>query len=112
MLVDGQPWPMPYLPVPENSTIIINCTTASASPLWSIDLGTDSVNAQLQFATRTDKLNANGVYELPPVEAQGLPSTIRLLINDTSMNNQTIIICDEGNEQFSQTTLYVYGKIF
>ena len=110
MLV-GQPWPMPYLFVPENSTVIINCTTSSSAPLWSIDLGTDPDIAQLQFATRTDKLNANGVYELPPVEAQGLLSTIRLLINDTSMNNQTMIICDGGNEQF-ETTLYVYGKIF
>lgn len=104
--------PKQSLLVPEDSVITINCKllTYSSTPLWSIDLGSDQSVSQLQFGSRTYQLNANGVYELPSVETKGMPLTIRLLINDTSMTNKTKVICNGGDEE-SITTLYVYGKI-
>ena len=35
--------------------------------------------------------------------------TLRLLINDTTRNNQTVIFCDLGVESYN-TTLFVYGE--
>ena len=107
MVVD-EPWPRPNVFAPENSTVLINCTTTSDSPLWSIDLASDGSNSQLQFPTRAENLNAHGVYELPSINKTGMPPTLRLLINDTASNNGTVIVCDDGNDIF-ETTLYVYG---
>ena len=50
------------------------------------------------------ELNAHGVYELP--EVPGMPPTLRLLISDTAMNNQTEIFCNRGA---LSTILFVYG---
>ena len=108
VLVD-EPWPRPYVFAPENSTVLINCTTTSDFPLWSIDLASDGSNSQLQFSTGDKNLNVHGVYELPSINETGMPPTLRLLINDTSKNNGTEIVCDDGNESF-ETTLYVYGE--
>ena len=111
MLVD-EPWPRPYVFAPENSTILINCTTTTGdSPLWSIDLASDGSNSQLQFSNRAEDLNAHGVYELPLINGTGTASTLRLLINDTASNNGTKIVCDDGNESFV-TTLYIYGESY
>ena len=108
VLVD-EPWPRPYVFAPENSTVLINCTTPSDSPLWSIDLASDGSNSQLQFSNRAEDLNAHGVYELSLINETGMPPTLRLLINDTARNNGTDIVCDNGNDIF-ETTLYVYGE--
>ena len=108
MLVD-EPWPGPEVFAPENSTVLINCTTTGDSPLWSIDLASDGSNSQLQFSTRDNDLNAHGVYELPLINEIGVPPTLRLLINDTASNNGTKIVCDGENESF-ETTLYIYGE--
>ena len=107
VLVD-EPWPRDVF-APENSTVLINCTNTSDSPLWSIDLASDGSNSQLQFSTRAEDLNAHGVYELPLINETGMPPTLRLLINDTARNNGTDIVCDNGNESF-ETTLYIYGE--
>ena len=100
---------MPQFLVPSGSSVEINCTAAVDSadtPFWAIDLAADSSAAQLQFSTRKGLLNAHGVYELPPV---GTPLTLRLLINDTVINNQTEIICDRGALSIA-TILYVFGE--
>ena len=99
---------MPYLLVPQTSTVLFNCTTNSDSPLWSINLDNDSITTQLQFSTRGAELNAHGLYELPQIETPGMPPTLRLLINDTAGNNQTEIHCD-GEDESNLTTLFVYG---
>ena len=110
MVVD-EPWPTPHVFAPENSTVLINCTSTATSllPLWSIDLANDASNFQLQFSSRAKRLNAHGVYELPTINKTGMPPTLRLLINDTSRNNGTEIYCDDDNVSF-ETILYVYGE--
>ena len=99
MAVD-EPWPTPNVFAPQNSTVLINCTTTSDSPLWSIDLASDGSNSQLQFSNRAEDLNAHGVYELPTINETGMLPTLRLLINNTARNNGTDIVCDDGNNLF------------
>ena len=102
---------MPYLLVPQTSTVLINCTTSSDSPLWSINLDNDSIITQLQFSTRGAELNAHGVYELPQIETPGMPPTLRLLINDTARNNQTEIFCTGRLGESIETILFVNGML-
>ena len=104
-----EPWPRNVF-APPNSTFLINCTRSSSnSPLWSIDLASDENPAQLQFKLRAKILNEHGVYELPTIEIPGMPSTLRLLINDTAGNNGTEITCDDETKS-TVTDLYVYGE--
>ncbi len=106
-----EPWPTPHILVPLGSDVEINCIAATDSadpPFWAIDNAADSSRAQLQFGTRKGRLNAHGVYKLPRIET---PLTLRLLINDTAVNNQTEIICDRGSNLKSITTiLYVFSE--
>ena len=96
-----EPWPMPYLFVPQTSAVLINCT--ANFPVWSIDLVNDSSTVQDQFNSRSAKLNAHGLYELPQIETPGMPPTLRLLINDTARNNQTDIYCSNDGNTFTTT---------
>ena len=103
---------MPQLLVPNGSNVEINCTAAvgtadSPDPFWAIDLVADSSTTRLQFTSRKRQLNAHGVYELPRIET---PPTLRLLINDTAINNQTEIACDSGPGTMT-TILYVFGEL-
>ena len=104
-----EPWPMPQLLVPIGSNVEINCTAITDAidpPVCSVDLGADSSPAQLQFGSQRGRrqLNAHGVYELPRIETH---LTVRLLINDTAINNKTEIICDREDDL--TTDLYVFG---
>ena len=103
----SEPWPV-YIFAPQESTIIINCTAYSEPAFWSIDLANDSVSSQHQFTSREDILNDHGVYELPRIETPGMPPTLRLMINDTTGNNQTEIHCTGGNKSI-HTTLFIIG---
>ena len=103
----SEPWPV-YIFAPQESTIIINCTADSEHAFWSIDLANDSVSSQHQFSSREDILNDHGVYELPQIETPGMPPTLRLIINDTTANNQTEILCTGGNKTI-HTTLFLIG---
>ena len=105
-MVVSEPWPMPYLFVPQNSTVTIHCPTDSGTPYWSIDLANDSTDTQYQFSTRQEVLNAHGVYQ---IETPGVPPTLRLLINDTAVNNQTVIYC-LGGAVSHITTLFNIGR--
>ena len=101
---------MPQLLVPTSSNVEINCTAAVGTadpPFWAIDLAADSSTTRLQFTTQKGQLNAHGVYELPRIET---PLTLRLLINDTAINNQTEINCDTEIETIF-TILYVFGEL-
>ena len=99
----SEPWPTPYLVVPQNSTIFMNCTTNVDDPFWTIDLP-DEDNTQYRSIDRV--FNANGFYELPAVETPEMPTVLRLLINDTSRNNQTRIICS----RIFSTKLIVFSE--
>ena len=101
---------MPQLLVPNGSNVKINCTATVGTadpPFWSIDLAADLSTTRLQFTTRKGRLNAHGVYELPRIET---PLTLRLLINNTAINNQTEINCEPGAETIT-TILYVFGEL-
>ena len=117
MFVD-KPWPVPYLFVPKESTVEINCTARerSYSPFWLIDLANDTKNFSLQFINQEEQLSAHSVYQLPLIETPGMPPTLRLynniLINDTVWNNQTKIQCNRSATSESNTTLFVVGKVF
>ena len=103
---------MPYIFVPRESTVEINCTAQdrSYSPSWFINLANDTKDFPLSFIQK-DELNDHGVHELPRIERPGMPPTLRLLINDTSRNNQTVIICDQSATTSSTTILFVLGKL-
>ena len=110
MLVD-EPWLMPYLYVPQNSTVFMNCTanvSSTSTPIWSIGPANSSDSSQLQFINRHDELNDLGFYNLTSITTSDM-ITLRLMINDTTRNNQTKIFCDFGMESYN-TTLFVYGK--
>ena len=99
---------MPHILVPNGSNVEIYCRAAHANdpPVWAIDLAADSsVNSPLQFSTRKRRLNAHGVYELPQIQT---PLTLRLLINNTAINNQTVIQCERGES--ITTVLHVLGE--
>ena len=107
-----EPWPVPHLFVPRESTVEINCTAGDRSyrPFWLIDLANDTKSFSLQF-NQEEQLNAHGVYQLPKIETPGMPPTLRLLINDTLRNNQTKIQCDQSATAPESTTiLFVLGK--
>ena len=112
MFVD-EPWPVPYIFAPRESTVEIECTAGerSYSPFWLIDLANDVKIFPLQFINQEEQLNAHGVYQLPQIVTPGMPPTLRLLINDTIRNNQTRIQCDRSETSESTTTLLVVGKI-
>ena len=102
---------MPHIFVPRESTMEIKCTAKEMdyTPFWLIDLANDIKDSSLQFTSGQKKqLNTHGVYELP--DRPEMPSTLRLLINDTARNNQTIIQCDQGTTSTSTTTLFVLSK--
>ena len=102
---------MPHILVPTGSNVGINCTATVGTadpPFWAIDLAADLSTTRLQFTNRKGQLNAHGVYELPQIET---PLTLRLLINDTTINNQTEIACDSGPGTITITILYVLGEL-
>ena len=112
--MSGQSWPTPSILIPVNSTVLINCTINQSYPHWLIDvpaagIGPKSftdVGGQLMF------LNDNGLYELQQISgAEGEPSTLRLLINDTERNNQTVVKCIGGDRDILETTLFIYGML-
>ena len=112
MFVD-EPWPVPHIFAPRESTVEIKCTAGERSytPFWSIDLANDTKRSFLQFnRNQEEQLNAHSVYQLPQIETPGMPLTLRLLINDTLRNNQTKIQCDRSETNESTTTLFVIGK--
>ena len=84
-------------------SVWVIATKGAENPIWSIDLANDSVSTQQHI------LNAHGVYELPRIETPGMPPTLRLLINDTALNNQTEIFCT-GESTSNHSTLFILGK--
>ena len=81
-----EPWPVPQIFAPRESTVEIRCTAGerSYSPFWLIDQANDTKRYFLQFIRNQEgQLNAHNVYQLPQIETPGMPPTLRLLINDT-----------------------------
>lgn len=97
----SEPWPEPLF-IPQDACILMNCTTDS--PIWSIDLANDSTSLQLQFGSKMEELNSYGFYE---IETPGTLPTLRLLINETTRNNGTVIYCG----RVLSTTFSVFGKL-
>jgi hypothetical protein len=99
-----QLWPR-FVYVPHNASVYINCITDSSSPFWSIDPAEDGLDSFLPFTTRGEALNNEGLYNIN-VAAE---MTLRLLINDTEVNNQTKIEC-VGETVVLRTVIFLYGK--
>ena len=108
-----EPWPIRYLAVPLGSSVELSCTANLGNDVsWAIDLGNDSTPAQYQFGSSgTEMLNNHGVYELPRIEMPGM-MTLRLLINESAVNNQTNVVCYNINEETElSTTLLMFSKL-
>ena len=106
----SEPWATPFLFIPRGSTIELNCTALheTRSPIWQIDIANDTSMLQLQFGNRGEDLNARGLFK---IEEPGAPTnTVRLLINNTAVNNQTVISCDRGVDAQATTTLFVFSR--
>ena len=95
--------------VPHNASVYINCTTDSNNPFWSINPAEDELDTFLQFFTRGEVLNDEGLYDIE-VSGGTVPPTLRLLINDTEVNNQTKIECI-GRAVTNTTVIFLYGKL-
>ena len=111
-VVVNDPWPTPYLFIPDGSTVRMSCRADSTSPsfFWSIDLASDPSHVQFQFTTRGGMtLNADGVYQLPEETTSANITTLVLLINNTAINNGTIIHCSRGTLS-SMSTLLAFSK--
>ena len=98
---------MPYLRVPQNSTVIINCAFEGiAEPYFEVDIGNTSFT-DLEFEDsrgQREILRNHSLYEI-----SGSPSAV-IEINNTNVNNGTTIRCTYiGNSRLDQTTLLVYG---
>ena len=104
-VVVDDPWPTPFLLVPQGSSVRMTCRADRNSPtiFWSIDLAIDTSTVQYQFPNGATTLNNAGVYELP---REKNATTLGLLINDTAKNNGTVIHCNRG----LMSTLLVLGK--
>ena len=98
---------MPYILVPQNSTVIINCAFEGiAEPYFVVGIGNTTIN-DLEFDDRRGQreiLRDHGLYEISG------PPTAVIEINNTNVNNGTTITCTYiGNSRLEQTTLLVYG---
>jgi hypothetical protein len=95
--------------MPHNASVYINCTLESQGLLfWSIKHADFPLDLQFSETTRQE-LNNRGLYELPPIP--GMAPILRLLINETEVNNNTEIKCSslEIDVGVRETTLYLYG---
>ena len=103
------PWPG-TVHMPHNASVYINCTLESLDlPFWAINVA-DFPTTDLQFSeANKEQLNSRGLYELPVIRTPGMPPILRLLINDTGANNNTVIKCSRLSVGVRQTTLYLYG---
>ena len=106
--VADQRWPR-FVYVPHNASVYINCTTDSSDPFWAINPAEDELDSFLQFGNRGEDLNNEGLYDIKVSEGT-VPPTLRLLINDTEVNNQTVIEC-VGRTVTHRTVIFLYGKL-
>ena len=111
--VPGRAWPTPSVLIPVNSTVLMNCTTNLSLPYWLIDVPAAGIGPKsfVDLGGQETFLNENGLYNLQEVSIDGGPSTLRLLINDTELNNQTVVKCIAGNRDILETTLFIYGML-
>ena len=107
----SEPWPAPPLLVPRDSTIEMSCTSLdqTSPPIWSIDIASHGIVFPYQFGTPAADavLHNSGLFKI--VEP-GTPTAERLLINNTAVNNQTMISCNRHQGQPAITTLFVYSR--
>ena len=104
----SEPWPVPYLFAPRDSTIMMNCTALETrSPIWLIDIASDDLmTIPIQFVNQREDLNAAGLFQIVTPET---PTTVGLLINNTAVNNQTVINCNRHGA-LATTTLFVFSR--
>ena len=106
-----EPWPAPRLLIPRGSTIKMSCTSLdqAKSPSWSIDIGSDGIMFHYQFGSQDGDaaLHNAGLFRI--VEPATI-TTERLLINNTAVNNQTMITCNRHQGAVATTTLFIFSR--
>ena len=87
----------------------MSCTSLhqTKSPIWSIDLASDEGPFQHRFGSDGDDiLHTNGLFKM---EEPGTPTLVRLLINNTAVNNQTVIHCNRHGAQ-ATATIFILSR--
>ena len=105
--VTGQSWPQKLL-VPQTSIVILNCTTNLPSAYWGIRIQADNFQRELLFTDIGDNrkiLYETGVYQF------NILGTLRLKINETVNNNQTVVRCLSRSHVILETTFFVWYVI-
>ena len=105
----SEPWPASFLFIPRDSTIKMSCTSLhqTKSPIWSIDLASEEGPFQHRFGSDGDDiLHTNGLFKM---EEPGTPTLVRLLINNTAVNNQTVIHCNRHGAQ-ATATIFILSR--
>ena len=77
------------------------------SPIWSIDIGSDGIMFPYQFGSQDAALHNAGLFR---IAEPATPTTERLLINNTAVNNQTMITCNRHQGAVATTTLFVFSR--
>lgn len=105
------PWPE-IVHMPYNANVYINCTLERQStPFWEISLADFTLDLRFSDeANQRQTLKDRGVYNLPLIP--GMPPILRLLVNKTEVNNNTVIKCSDFSNDDRQTTLYLYGTYY
>ena len=105
------PWPE-IVHMPHNANVYINCTLERQNtPFWEISLADFTLD--LTFSDEANQrqiLKDRGVYNLPLIP--GMPPILRLLVNKTEVNNNTVIKYSDLSNDDRQTTLYLYGTYY
>ena len=98
--------------VPRDSTAKMSCTSLdqTSPPIWSIDIASDGIVFPYQFGTPAADavLHNGGLFKMVEPET---PTAERLLINNTAVNNQTVISCNRHQGEFATTTLFVFSEV-
>ena len=109
VFVARPPWNTTYVLVPQNSSVIIECTTNSPNPYFSIDIGNYLQNQQF-ISSRSQQLQNLLNHGLYSMDNMSNNSTVTLLINQTEKNNGTTVHCFGGDgAQVDEITLILYG---
>ena len=95
--------------MPHNANVYINCTLERQStPFWEIRLADFTTDLRFSdLANQRQTLKDRGVCNLPLI--RGMLPILRLLVNKTEVNNNTVIRCSDLSTSDRQTTLYLYG---
>ena len=105
---------MPYLLVPQNSTVFINCALGSDAemPYFEVNIASFSQRARFVMSQGESQLNNHGLFLIQRPTSDSSLAVVE--INNTNINNGTIMRCTYFGNQGSDlvTSLLVYGLLY